>query len=198
VPPFAIGIIEVWLKVQTPDTQVACKKPLVAVAGGTYAAPAAGTTVPAYHPHEFGTRAGAVPCPRDKYPALPLPTPVEIPPGVEMLLEESAVMPVTIGEAPAPPPFIKAFNVQRGVLAHVDALEKYGNPPLVPARVKAGVVVGLATEIIPPAKLTLVTVPPAPPPPPSELLVLAEAPFAPYPLTVTVPVPLLLDVVTRT
>ena len=36
-------------------------------------------------------------------------------------------------------------------------------PPLVPATVNAGVVVGLATEIKPPVKPTLVTVPEPPP-----------------------------------
>ena len=41
-------------------------------------------------------------------------------------------------------------------------LEKYGMPPLVPATVSAGVVVGLATVIMPPVKLTEVTVPPEP------------------------------------
>jgi hypothetical protein len=41
----------------------------------------------------------------------------------------------------------------------VDALEKYGMPPLVPATVKAGVVVAVATETIPPVHPTEVTVP---------------------------------------
>jgi hypothetical protein len=44
-------------------------------------------------------------------------------------------------------------------VAQVDALLKYGMPPLVPATVNAGVVVAVATETIPPVKLTLVTVP---------------------------------------
>jgi hypothetical protein len=43
--------------------------------------------------------------------------------------------------------------------AHVDALLKYGIPPDVPATVSAGVVVAVATEIKPPVKDTLVTVP---------------------------------------
>jgi hypothetical protein len=43
--------------------------------------------------------------------------------------------------------------------AHVVALLKYTTPPDVPATVNAGVVVGVATEIKPPVKDTLVTVP---------------------------------------
>jgi hypothetical protein len=55
--------------------------------------------------------------------------------------------------------------------AHVEVEEKYGIPPLVPATVKAGVVVGLATEIRPPVKPTLVTVP-VPQPEPVEVTTL--------------------------
>ncbi len=40
--------------------------------------------------------------------------------------------------------------------------EKQGIPPEVPATVSAGVVVGLATEMSPPVKLTLETPPPPP------------------------------------
>jgi hypothetical protein len=70
-------------------------------------------------------------------------------------------------------------------------------PPLVPATVKAGVVVGFATEIKPPVKLILETVPvPLPPPPIPDAL--AVAPLAPYPRIVPTPVPLELLVMTRT
>ena len=44
-------------------------------------------------------------------------------------------------------------------VAQVDALEKYGIPPVAPATVNAGVVVAVATDTMPPVKLTLVTVP---------------------------------------
>jgi hypothetical protein len=44
-------------------------------------------------------------------------------------------------------------------VAHVLAELKYGMPPDVPATVKAGVVVAVATEIMPPVNPTLVTVP---------------------------------------
>jgi hypothetical protein len=70
-----------------------------------------------------------------------------------------------LGAAPAPPPTIKALAVNAALVAHVDALEKYGIPPLVPATVRANVpevVIGEPpTEIIPPVKLwaTLDTVP---------------------------------------
>jgi hypothetical protein len=46
-------------------------------------------------------------------------------------------------------------------------------PPLVPATVNAGVVVAVATEMMPPVKLTLVTVPPNP----VELIVIAAEPL---------------------
>ena len=76
-------------------------------------------------------------------------------------------MPVVtvLGEAPAPPPTIKALEANAALVAHVDALEKYGMPPLVPATVRANVpdvVIGEPeTEMIPPVKLwaTLDTVP---------------------------------------
>jgi hypothetical protein len=43
--------------------------------------------------------------------------------------------------------------------AHAVAPEKYTMPPLVPATVKAGVVVGLAIDTIPPVHVAFVTVP---------------------------------------
>jgi hypothetical protein len=49
--------------------------------------------------------------------------------------------------------------VSAAEVAHVVALLKYGIPPLVPATVKAGVVVGVATVMRPPVKETLETVP---------------------------------------
>jgi hypothetical protein len=57
------------------------------------------------------------------------------------------------------------LRVSTPELAQVLALEKYGMPPDVPATVNAGVVLAVATEIKPPVKLTLVTVPLPPPPP---------------------------------
>src|ERR1035441_7726247 len=71
---------------------------------------------------------------------------------------------VTVGAAPTPPPSTTPLAVSAPDVAQVDALEKYGMPPDVPASVNAGVVVGVATEIIPPVKPTVVTVPLPPPP----------------------------------
>ena len=59
-------------------------------------------------------------------------------------------------------PITKALAANAAELAHVVPLEKYGIPPEVPATVKAGVVVGVATEIMPPVKPTEVTVPTLP------------------------------------
>ena len=65
-------------------------------------------------------------------------------------------VPVVIvdGAAPAPPPTMMALAVRAAEDAHVDALEKYGTPPLVPATVRAKVplvVIGEPeTEIRPP------------------------------------------------
>jgi hypothetical protein len=69
------------------------------------------------------------------------------------------------GAAPAPPPTTKALDASAAEDAQVVPFEKYGTPPLVPAIVNAGVVVGLATETMPPVQPTLVTVPDPPPPP---------------------------------
>jgi hypothetical protein len=70
---------------------------------------------------------------------------------------------VTLGGAPVPPPSTTPFAASTPDEAHVAAEEKYGIPPLVPATVNAGVVVGEATEIKPPLNAALVTVPlPAP------------------------------------
>ena len=69
------------------------------------------------------------------------------------------------GVAPAPPPTTKELAAKTAELAQVDALEKYGMPPEVPATVNAKVpelVIGdPVTEIRPPVKdwATLVTVP---------------------------------------
>jgi hypothetical protein len=63
------------------------------------------------------------------------------------------------GAVAAPPPRIGELAVNAAEVAQVDAEEKYGIPPLVPATVSAGVVVGVATEINPPVNDTLVTVP---------------------------------------
>jgi hypothetical protein len=66
---------------------------------------------------------------------------------------------VVAGALPAPPPIIKAFAINAADVAQVDAELKYGIPPEVPATVKAGVVVGVATVINPPVNPTDVTVP---------------------------------------
>ena len=110
-------------------------------------------------------RLGAVPCPIWKNPAALPVAPVVTEPAVLILSLLSTVIPVTVGEDPAPPPFISVLTVHAADDAHVLALPKYGMPPLVPATVNAGVVVGLATDIKPPVKLTDVTVPLPPPPP---------------------------------
>jgi hypothetical protein len=49
--------------------------------------------------------------------------------------------------------------VSAAELAQVEALEKYGIPPDVPAIVNAGVVVADATDTMPPVQPTDVTVP---------------------------------------
>lgn len=63
---------------------------------------------------------------------------------------------VVLGALPAPPPIIRALAVRAAEEAHVEALLKYGTPPLVPATVKANVsdvVTGEPlTEIRPPVK----------------------------------------------
>jgi len=64
---------------------------------------------------------------------------------------------VVDGAAPAPPPMTMAFAASVAEDAHVDALEKYGIPPEVPATVSArvpDVVIGEpATEISPPVNV---------------------------------------------
>ena len=75
---------------------------------------------------------------------------------------------VDVGAAPAPPPITTPYCVNAPEDAQVDALEKYGTPPDVPATVSANVpdvVTGEpATETIPPVNdwATEVTVPDAP------------------------------------
>ena len=71
---------------------------------------------------------------------------------------------VVAGAAPAPPPITSALAASAALDAHALPLLKYGIPPLVPAIVNAGVVVGLAIETMPPVQPTLVTVPEPPPP----------------------------------
>lgn len=63
------------------------------------------------------------------------------------------------GAAPAPPPTTKAFAASAADVAQVLALEKYGIPPDVPATVMAGVDVAVAIDNKPPVNPTLVTVP---------------------------------------
>ena len=72
-------------------------------------------------------------------------------------------METVAGVEPAPPPTTKAFAASAALDAHAVPLEKYGMPPDVPAIVNAGVVVGLATDTMPPVQPTLVTVPEPPP-----------------------------------
>ena len=66
---------------------------------------------------------------------------------------------VVAGAAPAPPPITRALAARAADDAHVVPLPKYGMPPDVPATVRAGVVVAVATEMMPPVNETLVTVP---------------------------------------
>ncbi len=84
-------------------------------------------------------------------------------PAAPMLLPNAVTTPVPVvvvaGATPAPPPRTIAFAASAADDAHVDELLKYGMPPDVPATVRAGVVVAVATEIRPPVKLTDVTVP---------------------------------------
>ena len=68
-------------------------------------------------------------------------------------------LPRTVGAAPAPPPSTILLAVSAPDDAQAVPLEKYGMPPLVPAIVNAGVVVGVATDTMPPVQLTDVTVP---------------------------------------
>jgi hypothetical protein len=75
------------------------------------------------------------------------------------------------GAAPAPPPLTSVLAVSAAEVAHVLAELKYGIPPLVPATVNAGVVVGVPTEIKPPVNDTLVTV--------AELVLQVEQAIAP-------------------
>jgi hypothetical protein len=70
---------------------------------------------------------------------------------------------LVVGAVAAPPPSRTCPAPRSSEDAQVDALEKYGIPPEVPATVRAGVLVAVAMEINPPVKDTLVTVPePAP------------------------------------
>jgi len=84
-------------------------------------------------------------------------------PAVPVLTPSAVTTPVPVvvvaGVTPAPPPRTIAPAARAAEDAQVDALEKYGMPPEVPATVSAGVVVAVATVMIPPVKLTLVTVP---------------------------------------
>jgi len=100
------------------------------------------------------------------------------PPDVFTALAIAVKTPVPVvtveGATPAPPPTTIAFDVKTPDVAHVDALLKYGIPPDVPATVKAGVVVAVATEMMPPVKPTLVTVPAAAQVPSPRKYVVAE------------------------
>ena len=90
-------------------------------------------------------------------------------PAVPVFTPSAVTTPVPVvvvaGAAPAPPPSTSEFAARAAEVAQVDALEKYGMPPEVPATVKASVpdvVIGEpATEIKPPVNdcATLVTVP---------------------------------------
>lgn len=79
--------------------------------------------------------------------------------GVPKNVRAPVAVVVVAGAAPAPPPITSALAAKAADVAQVDALEKYGTPPEVPATVNAGVVVPVATDTTPPVKLTEVTVP---------------------------------------
>lgn len=102
--------------------------------------------------------------PFPEFPMITFPLKLKYPvPEIRMFSLVATCVPLSVmlefdGAAPAPPPLTKVFAVRAALVAHVLALEKYGMPPLVPATVSAGVVVGVATEIRPPVKETLVTV----------------------------------------
>jgi hypothetical protein len=84
--------------------------------------------------------------------------PVPVPPLGTGITEK-----LVAGADPAPPPRTNCPAPSAAEDTQVVAPEKYGIPPLVPATLKAGVVVGLETETSPPVKDALVTVPdPAP------------------------------------
>lgn len=84
-------------------------------------------------------------------------------PAVPVLTPKAVTTPVPVvtveGAAPAPPPTTRALAANAADEAQVFDAEKYGTPPDVPAIVKAGVVVAVATETMPPVQLTEVTVP---------------------------------------
>jgi len=84
-------------------------------------------------------------------------------PTLPTAMPRAVITPVPVvvvdGATPAPPPITRALDANAAEVAHVEADEKYGIPPDVPATVKAGVVVAVATDTIPPVKLALVTVP---------------------------------------
>ena len=94
------------------------------------------------------------------------------PPVAFALLPRAVTTPVPVvvvaGAAPAPPPKTIALAANAAEVAQVDALEKYGTPPLVPATVRAKVPLDVTgeppTEINPPVNdwATEVTVPNAP------------------------------------
>jgi hypothetical protein len=91
---------------------------------------------------------------------------------------------VLVGAPPAPPPITTPWIARAALDAHALLLLKYGTPPLVPATVKAGVVVGFAIEIMPPVNPTEVTVPLPPPP---EIRTLLAAVMRPLAFTVNTP-----------
>ena len=99
--------------------------------------------------------------PLDGVPSAPLK--VTGAPALPTLAARAVRMPVPVvtvaGAAPAPPPTTSALAASAAEVAQVVPLEKYGMPPEVPATVSAGVVVAVATETMPPVKPTLVTVP---------------------------------------
>ena len=85
--------------------------------------------------------------------------PVAVPPFAMGTTENEAE-----GATPAPPPSTKSPAGSTAELVHVDEDVKYGIPPEVPTTVSAGVVVGVATDTIPPVNETDVTVPVGPAP----------------------------------
>lgn len=95
-----------------------------------------------------------------------VPLPVGKPLAVFVLLPRAVTTPVPVvvvaGAAPAPPPKTIALAANAAEVAQVVPLEKYGMPPEVPAIVKAGVVVAVATDTTPPVHPTDVTEPAEP------------------------------------
>lgn len=108
-----------------------------------------------------GNPVALVSVPLDGVPKAPPLTTKE--PAVPVFMPNAVTTPVPVvvvaGAAPAPPPITKALAAKAADVAQVVPLLKYGTPPEVPAIVNAGVVVPVATVTMPPVQPTEVTVP---------------------------------------